>query len=76
MCAIRKEMVMIDGEGSMACPDFQEAKFCSNCEYFVNPDKYGIGTCLGYEKENWAYASCGAFGCEKYRKKQQENAGK
>lgn len=67
MCSIRKEMIMIDGSESGVCEMFEAAKFCSNCINFSEPDKYGIGVCRGFEKENWAYATCGAFGCEKYQ---------
>lgn len=66
LCALSKCVVPIDGEGSESCPEFVQAKFCSNCVHFSNPDKYGIGTCSGFEKENWSYATCGAFSCEKY----------
>ena len=69
MCAIKKEIVMIDEKEIADCPLFEAAKFCSNCKHFSNPDKYGIGSCHGFEKENWAYATCGAFGCEKYQGK-------
>lgn len=67
MCAFTKGIVPIDGEGSEACEKYEEAKKCGNCKCFQNPDKYGIGTCTGFEKENWAYASCGAFCCEQYK---------
>lgn len=69
MCAIKKEIVMIDGSDSIACKMFEPAKLCSNCKNFSDPDKHGIGVCTGYEKESWAYATCGAFGCEKYERK-------
>jgi 4-hydroxyphenylacetate decarboxylase small subunit len=68
LCAMTKTMVPIDGEGSEACPNFQAAAKCGNCKHFCDPDKYGIGTCKGYEKENWAYATCGAFSCQNYAK--------
>ena len=58
--------IAIDGEGSEGCPRFEAAPKCGNCKNFSDPDKYGIGTCSGYEKENWAYATCGAYSCEKY----------
>lgn len=67
MCALSKAIVPIDGEGSDACPMFQAAAKCGNCANFVNPDKYGIGTCKGFEKENWAFSTCGAFGCDNYK---------
>lgn len=67
MCAISKMLVPIDGEGSDGCAAFIAAPKCGNCSNFVNPDNYGIGTCKGLEKENWAYATCGAFGCEGYK---------
>lgn len=68
MCALAKVIVPIDGEGSEACPKFEAAHFCGNCQNFCDADKYGIGTCKGFEKENWAYATCGAFACENYKK--------
>ncbi|WP_396147485.1 4-hydroxyphenylacetate decarboxylase small subunit, partial [Anaerospora sp.] len=46
---------------------FRQAEKCGNCKNFLNPDKYGIGTCTGLEKENWAYATCGAFACRGYQ---------
>ena len=66
MCALDKVIVPIDGEGTEGCPRFEAAPKCGNCKNFSDPDKYGIGTCSGYEKENWAYATCGAYSCEKY----------
>lgn len=67
MCALSKQIVPIDGNGSDGCPRFEEAKKCKNCACFQDADKYGIGTCTGFEKENWSYAGCGAFCCEKYQ---------
>ena len=55
MCALSKQIVPIDSNGSDACGHFQAA------------DKHGIGTCKGFEKENWTYAKCGAFCCEHYK---------
>ncbi|MCQ2966592.1 MAG: 4-hydroxyphenylacetate decarboxylase small subunit [Alphaproteobacteria bacterium] len=69
MCALSKMIVPIDGEGSDACPKFILAEKCGNCAFFENPNQYGIGTCKGFEKENWAYNTCGACGCEKYKKR-------
>ena len=69
MCAVAKFIVPCDGEGSDACPNFKLGAFCGSCANFVDPDKYGIGTCTGFEKENWAYAQCGAFCCEHYVQK-------
>jgi len=69
MCAIKKEIIVIDGPEGEACEMFEEAKFCSNCKNFSEADKYGIGECSGFDIKNWAYASCGAFGCEKYTRK-------
>ncbi len=66
MCAISKLIVPIDGEGSGACPAFVQAEKCGVCKHFKNPDKYGVGTCTGYEKENWVYAGCGAFTCDNF----------
>ncbi|MDU2064913.1 MAG: 4-hydroxyphenylacetate decarboxylase small subunit [Sporomusaceae bacterium] len=66
MCAISKQFVVIDGEGSEACPAFKPAEKCGNCKHFSNPDDYGVGTCKGLEKEHWAYATCGAFSCSGY----------
>jgi len=35
--------LLLDGEGSQACPHFKQAEKCGNCKNFVNPDKYGMG---------------------------------
>lgn len=67
MCAISKCVVPIEGKGSDACPKFVQAQKCGNCANFGNPDKYGMGTCKGFAKENWAYKTCGAFSCEGYK---------
>ena len=69
MCAVGKFIVPSDGEGSDACPNFKPGFLCANCVNFVDPDKYGIGTCKGFEKESWAYAQCGSFCCENYKQK-------
>lgn len=69
MCALNKMIVPIDGEGSDACPKFLCAAKCACCTFFKDPDKYGIGTCTGFEKENWAYSSCGATGCDRFEEK-------
>lgn len=69
MCALSKMMLPIDGEGSDACPMFVPAPKCMFCANFHDPDKYGIGTCKGMKKENWAFASCGAYGCEGFVQK-------
>ncbi len=69
MCALTKGIVPLDGEGSDACPQFREGFHCANCKNFSEPDKYGIGTCSGFEKENWTYAQNGAFCCEHYLQK-------
>lgn len=67
MCAISKGQVPIDGEGSEACEKYQAAPLCQNCQNFCEPNQRGIGICKGFEKEDWAYGTCGAFACEKYR---------
>ena len=46
MCALSKCMVPIDGEGSDACPRFQQGFMCQFCKHFSDADKYGIGTCI------------------------------
>ncbi len=61
MCALDKTIVPIDGEGSDACPRFKEGFLCKNCAHFTDADKYGIGNCSGFEKENWTYALNGSF---------------
>lgn len=66
MCALTKKYVLMDGNDSFACSKFVLMPACGNCDHFVNPDKYGIGTCKGLEKENWAYSTCGAQGCKGY----------
>ncbi len=68
LCALSKSMLPMDGEGSDACPRFVQAPACGNCANFSDADKYGIGTCKGMAKENWAYATCGASTCEGYSK--------
>lgn len=74
MCALSKAIVPIDGEGSGACQSYQPAPECGNCRHFYDGDKYGMGVCKGYEKENWAYATCGAFSCEKYESRRYKEA--
>lgn len=69
MCALSKMVLPIDGEGSDACPRFVPAEKCAYCTHFENPDTQGVGTCTGFEKKNWAYASCGAAGCEHFKMK-------
>ena len=68
MCAITKMIVPSDGEGSDACPNFKPGFMCQFCKNFSEPEKYGIGTCKGYDTENWAYGQCGAFSCEHFEK--------
>lgn len=69
MCAKYKMMVPMDGTDSDACSMFEEGFMCRFCKHFTPTDKYGIGICNGFEKENWAYAQCGAFSCEKFKRK-------
>ena len=69
MCALDKTIVPIDGEGSDACPRFKEGFLCKNCAHFTDADKYGIGNCSGFEKENWTYALNGSFCCERYQQR-------
>lgn len=66
MCARCKAIVPIDGDGSEACSDFSPADKCGNCKNFFQPDKYGIGTCKGLEKENWTYSTMNAVTCTGY----------
>ena len=37
--------------------------------HFTDADKYGIGNCSGFEKENWTYALNGSFCCEHYQQR-------
>lgn len=67
ICALCKAVVQIDGEGSEACKGFTPAEKCGICVHFVEPDKYGIGTCRGLGKADWAYASMNACTCSGYR---------
>lgn len=69
MCALSKMIVPLDGEGSDACGNFKKGFHCGNCVCFSDPDKYGIGTCSGFEKENWTYSQNGSFCCEKFQLK-------
>lgn len=66
ICGCSKAMVPLDGEGSKACPHFAPMPKCGNCKNFHDPDKYGVGLCTGLEKDDWAYASCGAQFCPGY----------
>lgn len=66
-CALSKQLVPIDGKGSESCDHFVQAQKCCFCNNFKNEDVHGIGTCTGFEKENWVYASCGALGCSGYQ---------
>lgn len=66
-CALSKQLVPIDGEGSESCSSFVQTKKCGFCKNFEKEDDHGIGVCTGFEKENWVYASCGAFGCSGYQ---------
>ena len=67
ICALCKAIVPIDGKGSEACSNFKAADKCGNCKNFSNPDKYGIGTCTGLDKENWSYATMNACTCSGYQ---------
>lgn len=69
MCAIKKVIIPIDGEGSDSCGDFKLGFSCATCNNFSDADKYGIGTCSGFEKDNWTYAQNGAFCCPSYQQK-------
>lgn len=66
-CALSKQLIPIDGTGSEACDSFVQAQKCGFCKNFKNADVHGIGTCTGLEKENWAYASCGAASCSGFQ---------
>jgi 4-hydroxyphenylacetate decarboxylase small subunit len=66
MCALSKAMVFIDEEQQAACPKFVVAEKCGVCKNFQSMDTQGIGICIGFEKENWTYSSCGASTCKGY----------
>ncbi len=66
MCALSKLILPIDGEGSEACPMFVTAEQCGCCVHFKNADARGMGMCVGFEKESWSYATCGASACEQF----------
>ena len=51
--------------------DCINAPKCGNCACFQSADDHGVGTCTGFEKENWSYANCGAFCCEHYKAVQE-----
>jgi 4-hydroxyphenylacetate decarboxylase small subunit len=70
MCAKYKAIVLIDGKGSEACPCFIPAEKCGICQNFIEPDKYGVGTCKGLKKENWAYSNMNACTCSGYQARQ------
>jgi len=67
ICALCKAVAPIDGEGSEACTNFRPAEKCGICVHFSEPDKYGIGTCRGLGKPNWAYAVMNSVTCAGYR---------
>lgn len=69
MCALSKVIVPIDGEEAMPARSMKQLRLAGNCQNFENPDKYGIGTCKGFCKENWAYSTCGVFSCETTKNK-------
>ena len=68
MCALTKQFVRLDGEGSETCPNFTEGKLCKFCKNYKDPDQYGIATCVGFETEDWCYAECGASYCENFER--------
>jgi len=67
LCALDKAVVPSDGEGSEACARFLPAEKCGLCMHFSEPDRHGIGTCGGYAKANWAYASMNAVTCTSFK---------
>lgn len=66
ICRLSEKMVAIDSE---TCPNFKEKKKCCNCANFKNPDKDGMGTCVGMAKEAWTYKDLCAVTCEGYKVK-------
>ncbi|WZL73278.1 4-hydroxyphenylacetate decarboxylase small subunit [Clostridiaceae bacterium 35-E11] len=66
ICRVSNNSVFTDTD---ICPNYEAIKKCSNCAHFVNPSQENIGTCLGLEKEAWAYGELTAITCEGYKMK-------
>ncbi|HWR44851.1 4-hydroxyphenylacetate decarboxylase small subunit [Sporomusa sp.] len=63
ICRLTNELVLID---SQICVKFDAIPKCSGCSFFQHPDKEGIGTCTGLQKEYWTAANYNAALCEGY----------
>lgn len=63
ICRLSNEKVLIE---SPVCPNFEALPKCGSCGFFKNPDKEGIGTCAGLQKEYWTAANYNAGLCEGY----------
>lgn len=66
ICRLTNEMIFIDTD---LCSHFDEISKCKNCTKFLNPDKDGIGTCVGFKKETWSPSELKSTLCEKYERK-------
>jgi 4-hydroxyphenylacetate decarboxylase small subunit len=59
-------LVLID---TPTCKNFVEKPKCRNCANFIKPNEFEIGTCVGLDKEFWAYGDMNAKTCEGYSAK-------
>lgn len=64
ICRLTNEKVIID---SSVCARFEMVPVCRNCGNFKNPNKDGIGTCIGLKKEYWTAGNYHAGLCEGYK---------
>lgn len=63
ICRLTNELVLID---SPVCVKFAAIPRCRGCSFFRHPDKEGIGTCTGLQKEYWTAANYSAALCQGY----------
>jgi 4-hydroxyphenylacetate decarboxylase small subunit len=64
ICHLTNEIVVVDLQ---VCTKFEEVPKCRSCVFFKNPDKDGIGTCTGLNKEYWTAGNYNAGLCEGYK---------
>ena len=64
ICRLTNEMVLID---SQVCSRFEAIPKCRSCTFFKNPDKDGIGSCTGLQKDYWTAGNYNAGLCEGYK---------
>jgi 4-hydroxyphenylacetate decarboxylase small subunit len=67
ICRLTGDLIPVD---SAVCPKFSAIPKCAGCVNFRNPDKDGIGTCVGLQQEYWTAGNYNADLCEGYVKNQ------